>query len=144
MAISLLKIKIIDVVIRNQYVTSLTWQTFSVKFVHKLDETTKLWFAQQDKSSLSSHRGNGSISEQNKLESPSPKDALGHNWLKLALWFWNYSTGFEEILNFQCFVGINSPLKKAWLVFCNLRLWGEKMTPHWSNPLNQDRKILEK
>ena len=23
----------------------------------------------------------------NKLESPLPKDALGHNWLKLALWF---------------------------------------------------------
>ena len=23
----------------------------------------------------------------NKLESPSHKDALGHNWLKLALWF---------------------------------------------------------
>ena len=31
----------------------------------------------------------------NKLESPSPKDALSHVWLKLAQWFWR-----RRLLNF--------------------------------------------
>ena len=41
----------------------------------------------------------------NKLESPSPKDALCHVWLKLALWFWrrrffNFINVFSLFLNY--------------------------------------------
>ena len=48
----------------------------------------------------------------NKLESPSPKDALCQVWLKLAQLFWRRSFFFKFVNNFRYFV-IISPWKRA-------------------------------
>ena len=51
----------------------------------------------------------------NKLESPSPKDALCQVWLKLAQWFWrrrflNFVNGFSLFRNYL-------PLEKGGVLF---------------------------
>ena len=49
----------------------------------------------------------------NKLESPSPKDALCQVWLKLAQWFWS-SSFFNSVNVFSLFISlIISPWKRA-------------------------------
>ena len=55
----------------------------------------------------------------NKLESPSPKDALCQVWLKLAQWFWRKR--FLNFVNVFSLLRIISPWKKAgpfiWIPF---------------------------
>ena len=54
----------------------------------------------------------GGVLHLNKLESPSPKNALCQVWLKLAQWFWR-----RRFLNFVHvffrYFTINSPWKRA-------------------------------
>ena len=47
----------------------------------------------------------------NKLESPSPKDALYEDWLKLAQWFWR--RGFLNFVNVFSLFRNYLPLKMA-------------------------------
>ena len=48
----------------------------------------------------------------NKLESPTPKDALCQDWLKLAQWFWRRRFLNFVNVHFHYFI-IISPLKRA-------------------------------
>ena len=53
----------------------------------------------------------------NKLEFPSPKDALGQVWLKLAQWFWRkrFLNNFNIILHFRYYL----PLEKGGALHLN-------------------------
>ena len=64
--------------------------------------------------SLSSllRKGRGSLILEREHESPSPKNALCHVWLKLALWFFT-----KKIFNLcQCIfaISLSSPLENEW------------------------------
>ena len=48
----------------------------------------------------------------NKLESPSPKDALCQVWLKLAQWFWGRRTFWISSMYFRYFI-IISPWRRV-------------------------------
>ena len=52
--------------------------------------------------SLLSPLGKGRALHLNKLESPSPKDALCHVWLKMAEWFWRRFFNFVNVFSLFC------------------------------------------
>ena len=56
--------------------------------------------------------GKGVVLHLDKLESPSPKDALCQDWLKLAQWFWRRR--FLKVVNLFLLFPIISPLGRAW------------------------------
>ena len=68
----------------------------------------------------------------NKLESPSPKDALWQVWLKLAQWFWRRR--FLNFVNVFSLFWIISPWKRAGPFFWKktwIPLTTECFVPSW-------------
>ena len=63
----------------------------------------------------------------NKLESPSPEDALCQVWLKLAQWFWRRRWKCEKFIDTRTDDG-QQPIRKAYLSF-QLR-WAKHSRTH--------------
>ena len=63
----------------------------------------------------------GGVLHLNKLESPSPKDALCHVWLKLAQWFWRRRF-FNFVNDFRYFVIISHSKRAEPFIWTNFNL----------------------